>query len=317
MRSFVSSLLCIGVIILVITPVRVPGETDLSVPMGIVETPEEIFRIWLRFHEIDLCQEIDAVFVFNKNGMEVWSRIDDEKSYRKFKEMLEPLRSKYRIELYATQPLEDEDSKDNWNPPSSLWENSELRSSLGDPLSEYRQSLGFEGMNDLTFYSANQMLKQRLLVYADQILERNLKIKRYAADLPALANLTVGSALSPEMRLKAGLICQQHARELEKELGKLEKSLKYAFPRSGGNDDSSFAPIQSGSPETVLANAAIQIALTTQSVAERVDNFIHPKQHTVDLDELRRPSILYDMERLQEMVSDFQEMPVKAALSEP
>ena len=89
MRKFALPLLFIGIIAPTIMPVRASCETHAAAPMGIEDAPVDLLRVWLRFHEIDLCQEIDTVFVFNKNGMEVWSRVEDDKSYRKFENLLE------------------------------------------------------------------------------------------------------------------------------------------------------------------------------------------------------------------------------------
>jgi len=33
-------------------------------------TPQKLWEAWLSFHETDLCQEVDALFVFNRSGME-------------------------------------------------------------------------------------------------------------------------------------------------------------------------------------------------------------------------------------------------------
>jgi len=74
------------------------------------EVPLQLREGWLRFHEAELCQGVDAVFVFHKKGMEVWCRVEDEKNYHKFTEMLEPLRASYQIDLYATRPTPEEKS---------------------------------------------------------------------------------------------------------------------------------------------------------------------------------------------------------------
>jgi len=44
------------------------------------EVPLQLREGWLRFHEAELCQGVDAVFVFHKKGMEVWCRVEDEKN---------------------------------------------------------------------------------------------------------------------------------------------------------------------------------------------------------------------------------------------
>jgi hypothetical protein len=243
---------------------------------------------------------MDAVFVFNQSGMEAWIRVEDKKSYEKLERILEPLHDIFEIVLYATYPEEDEDSDSYWELPSSLWENNELRSSLGDPFAKAEERI----------YTADEILRQRLLVYADEVLERNGKIKRYASDLPSLAHLSADPAFPSELRLKAVQVCMAHATNLEKELDKLGNSLKYAFPRSRGDDEPP-AQEQSHEAEKSFVEMAEQIALEARDVTYRVDGFIHPKKHTVDLNELRRPGLLEAIERLEEMVLDFQNEPAE------
>ena len=310
MRSILSSLLFISV---ALQAAWVRAEPGLAVPEGIFSAPTELIRVWMRFHETELCQAIDAVFVFGKDGMEVWSRVEDDKQYRRFEKMLEPLMDRYRIELYTTYPAEDNDSDAHWDPPSSLWENSQLRSSLGDPFSRNRDPFGFETMNNRAFNPAYDMLKQRLLVYADQVMDRNLKIKRYSEDLPALSQIAASPLIPSDIGLGARLICQAHARKLEKELEKLEKSLRYAFPKSEEEEETPPKQPQHESAEAAFAGAAGEIAATALNITGRVDHFIHPTQHTVNLDELRRPGILYEIVRAQEMIADFLLMPAKVS----
>jgi hypothetical protein len=314
MRPFLSSLLFIGFISMAVHPACVRAEPDLAVPEGIFGAPRELIRAWLRFHETELCQDIDAVFVFGNDGMEVWSRVEDEKQYRSFEKMLEPLLDRYRIELYATYPPEDKESDSNWDPPSSLWENSQLRSSLGDPFSRNRDPLGFEIMSSQAFNPAHEMLKQRLLVYADQVKDRNLKIKRYSEDLPALSRMAVNPLIPSDIRLGARLICQAHVRKLEKEFERLNKSLKYAFPKTEQKEETPLKQPQYGSAEAAFAGLTGEIAATALNITRRVDQFIHPTEHTVDLDELRRPSMLSEILRVQEMIAAFLIMPAKLSL---
>lgn len=302
--------LTISLILTAILPASLPADDDFSAPVGILDTPEALSRVWLRYHETDLCLGMDVVFIFYKNGMDAWIRVEDKKSYEKLQRILEPLRGIFQIVLYATHPEEDEDSDSYWDPPSSLWENYELRSSLGDPFARARERMDLGSQRDIILFPADEILRQRLLVYADEILERNHKIKRYASDLPSLASLSTNPAFASELRLKAAQVCKAHAKNLEKELDKLGKSLKYAFPRSR-EDDKSSAREQSSNAEKSFVEMAKQIALEAQDVSYRVDGFIHPKKHTVDLSELRRPSLLESIERLKEMVADFQNEPAK------
>lgn len=312
MRLFALVLFLVNVIIPAGLPAPASAGADLSEPMGFLEAPKALCRVWLRFHETNLCQGMDAVFVFNRNGVEVWSRVKDKKSYEKLQRLLEPLHEIYQIALYATHPTEDEESGYEWDPPSSLWENYELRSYLGDPFARARERLGSDMERNIIAPPADEMLKQRLLVYAEEVLERNWKIRRYASDLPLLAHVATDPSIDLEFKRKAAQVCKAHAKNLKKELEKLEKSLRYAFPRSREEEDSSSHQEQSAGSERSYTDFAHQIDIDVQDVANRVDSFIRPKQYTVDLSELRRPSLLEAIKGLEKMVSEFQKAPAKA-----
>lgn len=189
---------------------RTPSAPTSDVPLPLRE-------VWLRFHEADLCQGLDAVFVFPKTGMEVWARIDNEKSYRKFAELLVPLHASFRINLYATHPVPDKKPTD---PPSSLLENAELRGYLRDPYT--RVGSPDDSMEvsprDLTRQAGSPWgdgkpggapamaaplpapdLKQRMLAFSEQTLHSARQMKRYADDLPALAYVACDPA-EPQKR---------------------------------------------------------------------------------------------------------------------
>jgi hypothetical protein len=312
MRPFALVLFLVNLIIPAGLPASASAGADLSEPIGFPEAPKALCRVWLRFHETNLCQGMDAVFVFNRNGVEVWSRVEDKKSYEKLQRLLEPLHDIYQIALYATHPTEEKGSGYDWDPPSSLWENYELRSSLGDPFARARERIGFDMERDIIVPPADEMLKQRLLVYAEEIIERNWKIKRYASDLPLLAHVATDPSIDPEFRVKAAQVSKAHAKNLKKELEKLEKSLKYAFPRFREEESSSSRQEQSADGERSFTDFAQQIAMEVQDVTGRVDSFIHPRQYTVDISELRRPGLLEAIKKLGKMVSEFQKAPAKS-----
>jgi len=85
----------------------VAGIADLSGSTPNRNTPQKLQDAWLSFHETDLCQEVDAIFVFRKSGLEVWSRIESDKTFQKFHELFEPLKNSYPVELYTTRPSEE------------------------------------------------------------------------------------------------------------------------------------------------------------------------------------------------------------------
>ena len=100
MRSFLILLLSINIVCF---PEAISGGAYLPGDTPTHHAPRKLVEAWLRFHEMDLCQEMDAVFAFNDSGMEVWCLVKDERSYQKLQELLEPLRATCRIELYTTR----------------------------------------------------------------------------------------------------------------------------------------------------------------------------------------------------------------------
>jgi hypothetical protein len=286
----------------------VPGATDSS---SIRNAPAQLVEAWLRFHESDLCQGIDAVFSFSRNGMEVWSLVHDEKSYQKFQEIMEPLRTVYSLELYTSRPAE---KKADTDPPASLWENYELRSFLGDPYARAKENPAFDETYPFNPTTFDEILKQRLLIYAEQIVDSNKKIEDYACEIPALTGEAMDASLPQELRQRAKTVCLAHTQNMGRCLAKLESNLTQALPKSAKRErapqsDKSFTPAKSP------ADSAIQIALAGRTLSRRVFHFIYPEHYTVGLQELRESSLLDSIKTLQKMISDYQKMLGKSARS--
>jgi hypothetical protein len=295
--------LCLALIIFApFTTQAPPAATEQSAPSRDVPLPLQ--QVWLRFHEEELCQGVDAEFAFNKDGLEVHCLVEDEKSYDKFQEMLEPLRSSYKIDLVAERPPVGKDPDEPKTPPASLWENYELRSFLGDPFARARERPGSENRNDLPPPPPDDILKQQLIVYSEQTLDWNKKMERYAADLPALADVAFGSSSAPELRPRASAICRAHAQALGRYLGRLTANLAEALPK-GDKKDRSHPKSASSAGSNGLASGAEEISETARDIAQRVYAFIHPETYTVGLDELRQPSLLDSLRNLQKTNSEF------------
>jgi hypothetical protein len=267
------------------------------------DTPLKLMEVWLRFHEADLCQGIEAEFVFNKDGMQVLSRVEDERSYQKFMDMLEPLRRSYRIELYATRPPSEKNSEDDKALPPSLWENYELRANLGDPIAR-----GFtrETAEIRLFDRPDETLKQLLMMYSEQTLDRNRKMKRYAADLLPLARMAFGHTVSPDIRMLAKRVCLAHAQNLNKFIGKLNANLRQALPKASKKSGASSGSDNPAIAAKVPVDLAVQISEDAHIIAQHVHNFIRPENYTVGLEELRNPSLLESLAELQKLNEDFQ-----------
>jgi hypothetical protein len=276
-------------------------------------TPKDIAAAWVRFHESGICQGVDAVFVFGRKGLEVSGVIDEERSYEKLQEILRPLIGPYKVELHLTRREEQKkpDENKDRDPPASLWENYELRSFLGDPFARAKERAGFDDDSLLHFPPPDDMLKQRLRIYAEQILEWNRRIERYANHLPLLTSVSVDQSLAHEVRARANAAARAHAQEMERIAGKLNASLEPAFPYSGRRNRAIQAE-KSDSADKTIVERADHISGYAQAVCLRVDQFIHPEQLTVGLKELREPSLLESLKSLQRMGSEFQKALAKA-----
>jgi hypothetical protein len=273
-----------------------------------VAAPPAIWDAWLRFHEAEYCQGLDTVFVFHKNGLEVWCRIEDERSYQRFSELLSPLRATHQIDMYPTRPPAEKKPSDEKNPPPSLWNNDELRTYLRDPFlrgghlnNPETPPAPITAGADLDF-----MLKQRIMMFADQTLDWERRMNRYAGDLPALADAAFNSRMPKEIRSRAAAICLAHTQAVDRYAEKLGLNLTQALPRgtkksSGAAEQEKAAPAAS-SPR----DAAIQVADSAQSVARCIYRFIHPTHYTVGLLDLREPDLLESLKRLRKLISGFQ-----------
>ena len=269
-------------------------------------TPRKLQEAWLRFHEVGLCQDVDAAFVFDEGGVKVWSRIESDKSYLKFQALFAPLRNLYPVELYINRPREEKETENGDNPPPSLWQNHELRSNLGDRAAQLSDD--DEGQISTYRFPSDALLKQRLLIYAEQTLSRNRKMEHCALDLFALARMAFDSDIPSDIRSKALAICLAHARNLGKNIGKLSSGLAQAIPGSAKRE-SGFAH-SAADPHTenkLLPEKAEQIYTYAQSIARSVHRFIYPEYYTIELEELRYPSLLESLRTLQRMVQKFQE----------
>ena len=286
--------------------IEAPDTDDWPFSIPNSNTPQKLREAWLSFHETDLCQEVDAIFVFNRSGMEVWSRIEKDKNQRKFLRLFESLKNSYQVELYTTRAPAQNKEYDEEGPPPSLWQNYELRSNLGERISLVMSQLTFEERNQLDPPSVDSSLRQRLMIYAEQTLNWNKRMEQYALDLAALARVAQDPGVSPEQKSRAIAVCADHAQNLEKYAGKLAANLEQALPVTEKKKRSPSRPATAGNADRDPLERAKQISAATHEVSRRVYRFIHPEYYTVELEELRNPSLLDSLWELRGMVSDFE-----------
>jgi hypothetical protein len=281
-----------------------PAEFSENVPGS--STPQKLQEAWLRFHESNLCQEVDAVFIFNMNGMEAWSRIESDRSGQRYQDLFGFLGNAAEIELYTTRPTSKKKSTDEDDPPPSLCQNQELRANLGDPQARIKIGIDPDERNSNQSDAPDHILRQRLLVFAERTLDWNKKMEKYAAELAVLVRFALDPAVAPELRSRSMRVCAEHTRNLEKQIGKLSGSLVLAFPKPSKKDRAASQPEAFDIAGQNLIDGAEKISAETREVALRVHNFIHPKGFAVELDELRHPSLLDSLKTLRGMVLDYQ-----------
>jgi len=283
-----------------------PAELSGEVPNK--NTPRKLQEAWLEFHKTDLCQEIDAVFIFCNDSMEIWSRIENEKHYQKFQALFEPLKVANSVALYTTR-AEPDKKKDEDDPPPSLWQNIELRRNLGEYAPaiaglSMKQALQFPRLTRQSDFAP--FLNQRLRIYSEQVLDWSKKTERYSKDLVALMRVAHDPEGFSDLKPKAIAVAQAHAQNMEKILRKLKASLEQAFPSADRKKRTSSRPAKPVIPAHDALEKAVRISSAAQSISQRVYNFIFPENHTVKLDELRNPSLLESLSVLREMTSDFE-----------
>ena len=271
----------------------------------LANTAPDLRDLWLRFHEADLCQGLDAVFLFRPSGVEIWCIVEDERSFEKLNELLAPLRSGYQIAVYSTRQPAEKKSLEDRSPPPSLWNNEELRTFLSDPFAS-AMNAPVDPNPKAPPLSATQadMLKERMIMFAEQTLDWNRRLKRYAADLPALTQIAADSSLSSETRARASSICLAHAQAIDRLASRLNDNLSEAFPR-GRRPKNPVETDKSDARKLPPVESAQDLSNSALAAARRVYRFIHPQRHTVGLMDLREPSLLEALRDVRKMASGF------------
>lgn len=268
------------------------------------DVPQKLIEAWLEFHRRKLCQSIDAVFVFNKQGVEIWCLSKNEKNYQKLRLLFEPLKEAYRIEIYATRPSSRKDSDEESAPPPSLSENYELRKYLHDPEVSLRDLLEGKDFNK-DVAPPDETLKQRLRLFAERILEWNSRMKQYAVDLPELVQVSPDFGHQVQVSAHACDVCIAHTKDLMENLRKLTKNLAHAFPKSHQKEAiAGTEPVED--KQRSITEYAESISDMTKQLASRIIKFIYPDQHTVELGDLRQPKIMDSLKKLEATVLNFQ-----------
>jgi hypothetical protein len=275
---------------------------QLAVPQ---QSPPEIAGVWLRFHELQLCERLDVVFVFGESALEAWCRIEDEGDYERLLQLVQPLRTGFDIEVYPTHLPEDK-GDEQVAPPPSLSNNPELLNYLfatGTP--EKR----FDPYPDRALQAVTRdiMVKHRIVMFAEQVLGWSRKIRRYGGELPALVSFGFGRGASPGLKSRVTAICLKHAQEIERDASRLEDNLKQALPSESRRQRGDSEDSTDGGGTLSLLAAAQRVADAADAAARRVYRFIYPQLHTVAVTDLKEPPLLNGLRTLRRLTSEFQE----------
>jgi hypothetical protein len=260
-------------------------------------TAPEFCEAWLRFHESDLCESLDVVFVFRPRSLEVWVAPGDEKEAQKLREQLGALRSAGRLEFYAPRAPAEPKSTAERTPPPGLWNNGQLRQYLQDPFHSARLSDPGPAGEDPSSQN-DRSLRLRMLSYADQLLEWSVRLRRFAEHLPDLSVLAFSPATPAGLRTRAVSSCNSHLREVERLADRLQKSLEPAIPKADRRGQTKAAA--QSSLGTLTSEAAIRkVASEAGTIARRTRRFLFPRTHTVGLEDLKDPDLLWALRSLR------------------
>jgi hypothetical protein len=300
------------------------------------DTPPRLVEAWLDFHRQELCRDMDAVFAFDGHGMEIWCRSEENRTYRKLQKIIEPLRNSHKVELYLTRVPKNskENEKILWTTiPPSLAENRELRSYMrvAGPGSQPRIVTFTDVDGNMHTYvlpdspaitaanaaAADNVLRSRLSAWGNSVLRNNRIMRQYAVDIPELIRTAFEPAFDAALRGRARDICRKHAKDLVKSIRDLNKNLSRAFPKPSAKTAGNKKETKKEVPVflTVVMEQADGIAAGTKVLSGRIFRFIYPTQHTVDLDDLKRPGLLASLDALETEAGDFEKALANLRLS--
>lgn len=267
------------------------------------ETPANLSDIWLRFHEEHICQDAEAVFVFRGNRMDLYLDRHNSRELKKLRKLLESLEGKDLVTLYLVHSPSETAEYSEILPPTSFWMNSTLRSQFSDPgtMDFFR----FGTFHSATDIPPSVLFRKRMVLFAHDTLDYTRKMKSYAEHLPLLARAASDPDATPEIKRRIQEVYRDHARELEKYIGKLygniEKATPKPFEKPRITPDAGHIILKGLSS----VDGADWIAAEARNQYFNVQEFIYPQNHTVDVAELRNPSLLRSLKTLQAVMEEY------------
>jgi hypothetical protein len=271
----------------------------------VTDTPAKLREVWLRFHRDNLCEKVDAAFLFHKREMEVVVNINNENNNEKLYELLNPLRGAYGINLHTVRLRTERALIDIGRTPPSFWLNSELTEYLRDSFLRDASVVNAGFQFDTIGRPSSIMLGQRMLMFARDILEYNRKIRLYAAHLPLLARAALDPQADPDLRNEALDVCRAHAKKLEKYTKKLNSNLTRALPKTSNGFNEAVRPGAETFTAVTSVDIAVKLADEAEGLSRLVYRFVFPRTHTVELNDLRNPALLQSLKTLRGTTTEF------------
>jgi len=155
-------------------------------------------------------------------------------------------------------------------------------------------------------------LQVRMVAWVNSTLTNSRIMRQYAADLPELINVAFEQAFGAAIRGRARDVCRRHTNDLMRNIRDLRRDLARAFPRPAAKPAGKPAAKNEARKKTPavlpsIVDRADGIADAARVLSGRIYRFIYPAQHTVDLEELRRPGLLVSLDAIEAETRDFQQ----------
>ena len=283
-----------------------------SFPNG--EVPYTLRDFWLCFHELELCLEMNVTFAFYGDRMEVWCQPDGEKAFQRFTAMLEPLRFSNSIELHVAEGPRSRGPLDDDDPPPSLWNNAELRQYYQGGPTLASVAAGVERAGEV---EPGIVLKQRLIMFAEETFNGIRKMRHYGEDLPALAAAAFDPSAATDTKSRAAAICLLHAEALDKLAERMNRNMTIALPRTSKNSRSSPDSETAKKEKLPLKDRAVAISSASKKIARRIYLFIEPQDFGVHLSDLKDPDLLESLKNLRAILAAFRQELQRRRSSKP
>jgi hypothetical protein len=271
-----------------------------------MHTPEEQIETWLRFHKDNLCQDVDAAFIFQGGKTRVLVNVQGSQNTKGLIKLLEPLKSSCPIDPVPVRIATQQDPPYLLSAPPSFWTNSKLNeyfvnsAALAAQISQ-KKSLSPPSVRMPSLYD----IQWQVLQFSADYFNNARTMKNLAMHLPHLTRMAFDPQRHPNIRKLALKACRNHARELEKHIVGLKNSLSIALPEASLKLERVANRIPSNATGISPIEYADLLSFDTQKASDLAYDFMYPRTHTVDLGELRNPHLLQSLEDLLQIAREY------------